>query len=149
MSQLIKQQVEEKGYNFEKNNAIPANICELRDFFYNKSQYIENHPELKKFIFFITAQVEWSDTVFNTVINKIGDIRDFGLGIVQKTLTQAQKNGEISPQTDVKCAASAIAAMWRGALYFYISESDSQNIGLCENFMYGLNLLLKQLRKEN
>ena len=110
--------------------------------------YITSNSDLQKFLFFVMAQVEWSDAVFNKVIERLGDIRIFGLDIVQKALTSAQKNGQLMPDVKVNEAALAIMNLWRGSLHYYVSNQNSQSVELDKSFLYGLDIVLNQLRKE-
>jgi TetR/AcrR family acrAB operon transcriptional repressor len=145
--ELIKQRLEIKSVNSKANNPSPANLQELRDFFVFEANYLETHPALQKFIFFIMLQVEWSDAVFNKVLSELGDIRKFHITTVHNALTSAQKKGEISASVDIKDTAQLITNMWKGAINFYVSERDS-DYSIAKNFINGLDIILNWLKKE-
>lgn len=148
LASLIQYHIKEKFDPIKAEFGIPENLQRLREMFIHEIKYIENNSDLQKFLFFIMAQVEWSDTIFNKVIEKLGDIRVLGLDIIQKALTSAQKSGQLVPGIDINNTALVITNLWRGALYYYVLNNKSLHISLNENFMYGLDIILNQLRKE-
>ena len=149
LAALIQHHIKDKFEPMKKKFGMPNSLQSLRDLFVREVEYIENNSDMKKFMFFIMAQVEWSDTVFNSVIEKLGDIRILGLDIVQKALTSAQKSGQLMPGTNVNNAALAIMSLWRGSLYYYVLNQKSQSVKLGKSFLYGLDMILNQLRKED
>lgn len=143
---LMKNHLEQK-YEDGINRKLPETLDELYRFFQNESAYIEAHPNLRKFIFFVMMQVEWSDAIFNKVIAELGEIRNFHMTTVIKALTSAQKKGEIPFSADIDKTAWLIVNSWRGALDFYVTERVTE-FYLSENFMYGLDIILNWLRRE-
>lgn len=134
-------------YEAGVNRRPPESIDGLYRFFQNESEYIESHPNLRKFIFFVTMQVEWSDTVFNKVIAELGDIRNYHMTTVLNALTLARKKGEIASSVNIGEAAWLIVNSWRGALNFYVTEPVTE-FSLTKDFMYGLDIVLNWLKKE-
>ena len=148
LADMIIRQIEDKRRNvpvLEKSER--GFLSALRDFFQKEGEYIEQHPDLQKFFFFILAQVEWSDVTFNTVMGKIGDIRNFYLEKVQNILTSAQKSGELAPTVDVNNAALTITNLWNGSLHAYVANKK-QDSTLTKTFFYGLDIILERLKKE-
>lgn len=143
---LMKSHLEQK-YEDGVDRTPPESLDELYRFFQNESAYIESHPNLRKFIFFVMMQVEWSDAIFNKVIAELGEIRNFHMTTVVNALTSAQKKGEIPSSADIGKTAWLIVNSWRGALDFYVTERVTE-FYLSENFMYGLDIILNWLRKE-
>lgn len=143
---LLKLHIQRK-YEAGVNRELPETVDGLYRFFQNESEYIESHSNLRKFIFFVMMQVEWSDTVFNKVIAELGEIRNFHMTTVLNALTSAQKNGEIPPSANIDEAAWLIVNSWRGALNFYVTEPVTE-FSLTKDFMYGLDIVLNWLKKE-
>ena len=149
LAALIQYHIKDQFEPMKKEFGLPNSLQSLRDLFVREIKYIESSSDLQKFLFFVMAQVEWSDAVFNSVIEKLGDIRILGLDIVQKALTSVQKSGQLMPGTNVNNAALAIMSLWRGSLYYYVLNQKSQNVKLGRSFLYGLDMILNQLRKED
>lgn len=148
LAALIQYHIKDKFEPMKEKGGVPADLNELRKLFVREINYIEHNPDLQKFMFFVMAQVEWSDAIFNKVAEKLGDIRVFGLDIIQKALTSAQKNGQLMSGVNIKTAALVIVNQWRGALYYYVLKRESSNVSLKKSFLYGLDMILNQLRKE-
>jgi len=148
LAALIQYHIKDRFEPMKDECGVPRNLDELREFFVREISYITSNSDLQKFLFFVMAQVEWSDAVFNKVIERLGDIRIFGLDIVQKALTSVQKNGQLMPDVKVNEAALAIMNLWRGSLHYYVSNQNSQSVELDKSFLYGLDIVLNQLRKE-
>jgi len=148
LADMIERQIETKRRNIKS-----ADFCEstgltaLCDFFQKEGKYIESHPDLQKFLFFIMAQVEWSDVIFNTVIGRIGDIRTFYLAKIRNFLTSAQQNGELAPVATIDNAAITVANLWNGSLQYYLAN-QKRDSSLTKTFFYGLDIILDRLRKE-
>ncbi len=149
LAALIQHHIKDQFEPMKKKFGLPNSLQSLRDLFVREIKYIESSSDLQKFLFFVMAQVEWSDAVFNSVIEKLGDIRILGLDIVQKALTSAQKSGQLMPGTNVNDAALTIMSLWRGSLYYYVLNQKSQSVKLGRSFLYGLDMILNQLRKED
>ena len=149
LAALIQYHIKDQFEPMKKEFGLPNSLQSLRDLFVREIKYIESSSDLQKFLFFVMAKVEWSDAVFNSVIEKLGDIRILGLDIVQKALTSVQKSGQLMPGTNVNNAALAIMSLWRGSLYYYVLNQKSQNVKLGRSFLYGLDMILNQLRKED
>ena len=125
---LIYRQAQKSNAGIASRASNPESITALRNFFKCEAEYIENTPELQKFIFFTLFQVEWSDSVFNEVENKIGEIRDFHFKTIKNALTKAQKNGEISAQSDISIIATIIVSAWRGLINSFVSQDLKFNL---------------------
>lgn len=148
LAALIQHHIKNQFEPVKTKSGVPNDLQGLRDLFVREIEYIESNSDLQKFIFFVMAQVEWSDAVFNKVVEKLGDIRVLGLDIVQKALTSAQKSGQLCSGIDVNDSALVIMGLWRGALYYYVANKKSPKVKLGKSFLYGLDMILNQLRKE-
>lgn len=142
---LLQRSVEIKHATIGPMPAAPASIEELRDFFYTEAQYIENNPDVQKFIFFSLFQVEWSDSVFNQVQEKTGKIRDFHFKIVKHALSAAQKRHEISSQTDINLISVLLVCSWRGLINTYVCKE--MNFSLSQAFLEDFDLLIEKIKK--
>ncbi|MDO4184290.1 MAG: TetR family transcriptional regulator [Rhodospirillales bacterium] len=148
LAALMQYHIKDRFEPVKAEGGVPKCLEDLRKLFAREIDYIVRNSDLQKFLFFVMAQVEWSDEVFNKVMEKLGDIRIFGLDIVQKALTSAQKNGQLRPDVKVDDAALAIMNLWRGSLHYYVSNLNSPMVNLGESFLYGLDMMINQLRKE-
>lgn len=144
---LIKRHLQEKCKRLGEKQHLPETLAELREFFLKEAQYVESNPNLQKFIFFATMQVEWSDEIFNRVIAKLGEIRNFHMTTILNALTSAQKKGEISTSADVREFAWMIANSWRGALDTYVADCNKE-FSLSKNFICVLDIILDRLKRE-
>ncbi len=144
LGELIRQQAEENRRQIGKQYTLPDSVEALRRFFQKEAEYIERTPEVRKFNFFILFQVEWSDSVFNQVQAKTGEIRDFHFKTVKHALTVAQKNGEISPDTDIKKISVFIVSTWRGLINTYVCKDEK--FSLSQTFLEGFDMVIDKIK---
>ena len=123
----------------------PHSVAELREFFRREAEHIEKSPEVRKFIFFTLFQVEWSDSVFNQVQAKTGEIHDFHFKTAKQALTAAKKNGEISAQTDIKTVSALVVSIWRGLINTYVCKEV--NFSLSRTFLEGFDAVIEKNQK--
>lgn len=91
LAELIRQRVAKDREEIGSQYISPHSVAELREFFRREAEHIEKSPEVRKFIFFTLFQVEWSDSVFNQVQAKTGEIHDFHFKTAKQALTAAKK----------------------------------------------------------
>ena len=105
-------------------------------------QFMEQNPDVQKFVFFTLFQIEWSDSICNEVEKKAGKLHDFHFKIVKHALTTAKKNGEIATETDIRALSVIIVGLWRGLLNTYISKQAKFN--LSQTFLEGFDRVMEK-----
>ncbi len=143
LADLINRQAEKNRLEIGSRYTRPDSIAALRDFFRREAEYIERSPEVRKFIFFTLFQVEWSDSIFNQVDAKTGEIRDFHFKTITNALTNAQKNGEISPKADIRTAGIVMVGTWRGLINAYICKD--LKFSLSQTFLEGFDAIIDRI----
>ena len=126
----------------ENDEQRPEGLSELRDFFRREAEYMEQNPDVQKFVFFTLFQIEWSDSICNEVEKKAGKLHDFHFKIVKHALTTAKKNGEIAAETDIRALCVIIVGLWRGLLNTYICKEAKFN--LSQTFLEGFNRVMEK-----
>lgn len=144
LAELIRQRIEQDRQEIGSQYANPASVNELREFFRREAEHIEQSPEVRKFIFFTLFQVEWSDSVFNQVQAKTGEIHDFHFKTAKHALTAAKKNGEISDRTDVKLISTIIVSVWRGLINTYVCKEVK--FSLSQAFLEGFDAVIEKIK---
>ena len=141
---LLQQSIEIKRKALGGPLQPPSTLDELRSFFVTEAKYIENNPDVQKFIFFSLFQVEWSDTVFNEVQAKTGKIRDFHFKIIKRALSNAKKNNEISQQADINQISILMVCSWRGLINTFVCKE--MNFSLSQAFQEGFDLIMEKIK---
>lgn len=144
LANIIKQTVQKNRKKLGEKLIKPQNIDDLREFFQKDSDLIENDEDLQKFFFFTLFQVEWSDSVFNEVKEKIGDIRNFHIKNIAEALTNAQKSGDIDSLCNIDNLALIITSTWRGLINAYISEEINFSLG--EVFIQAFDIIIDGIK---
>ncbi len=142
---LLQRSVKIKHDTIGPMISAPSTLQELRRFFEIEANYIEQNPDVQKFIFFSLFQVEWSDTVFNQVQETTGNIRDFHFKVVKHALIAAQKKHEISMQTDVNAVSLLLVCTWRGMINTYVCKE--MDFSLSQAFLEGFDMLMEKIKK--
>lgn len=145
LAELIRQRVAKDREEIGSQYISPHSVAELREFFRREAEHIEKSPEVRKFIFFTLFRVEWSDSVFNQVQAKTGEIHDFHFKTAKQALTAAKKNGEISAQTDIKTVSALVVSIWRGLINTYVCKEV--NFSLSRTFLEGFDAVIEKNQK--
>ena len=89
------------------------------------AQLIKNNAQLHKFMFFALYQMEWSESIYKKVKHSLDDILDLPFKLLKETLTNLQKNGEISTDVNVNLISEIFICFWKGAIGQEITDSAS------------------------
>lgn len=144
LAELIVERLKQKNKHICGSANQPQTIADLREYFKREAEYLEKNPELQKFFFFTLFQVEWSDGVFNQVLEKVGDIRDFHFKTINHVLTIAQKNGDILPKVNVKNMSILILSTWRGLINSYVGKE--LKFSLSQTITEGFDAMIGNIR---
>ena len=123
LAELIRQRVAKDREEIGSQYISPHSVAELREFFRREAEHIEKSPEVRKFIFFTLFQVEWSDSVFNQVQAKTGEIHDFHF----------------------KTVSALVVSIWRGLINTYVCKEV--NFSLSRTFLEGFDAVIEKNQK--
>ena len=87
----------------EALKAVPVvdSLETLKKHFLFHANLIKNKECLRKFLFFVIFQMEWSETIYSKIKKTLDTINEFPLKLVKDTLTFLQKNGDISAEENI------------------------------------------------
>ncbi len=86
------------------------------------NRQIREDPEFSKFLFFISCQMEWSETIISKVRPTIEETKNIGRNLLLEVLSNLQKRGKIKPDVDVLMITEILRMMYGGILEGYFSK---------------------------
>jgi hypothetical protein len=86
------------------------------------NKQIREDSEFAKFLFFVSCQMEWSETIISKVHPAIEQTKNVGHNLLLKALQGLQKRGKIRPEVDVAIITEILRMMYSGMLEGFFSK---------------------------
>ena len=122
--EIIRRMFAAKVQKLSPNIEQVHNLAQLRDFFAIEAREVRDDAQYKKFLFFVSYQMEWSEMLISKASQVIKDIYNFPTDMIRSALTEAQKSGEISPNINIDETIIMIISLWKGLLNTHLSEGS-------------------------
>ena len=102
-------------------------IEDLKKYFLCTANLIKNNNQLRKFMFFVLYQMEWSESIHKKIQQSLDDILDLPFKQIKEILTSMQKSGEIAATIDVNLISEMFICFWKGASGQEISGAANED----------------------
>ena len=102
-------------------------IEDLKKYFLCTANLIKNNNQLRKFMFFVLYQMEWSESIHKKIQQSLDDILDLPFKQIKEILTSMQKSGEIAANIDVNLISEMFICFWKGASGQEISGAANED----------------------
>ena len=125
---LINMYVERKTAYL--NAKVPNLGCfdDIKHYFLATSDYILGDENALKLAFFLSLQMEWSQSIITKVMEKIHENMAHSFELIKDALLDMQKNGQIRDDTDAALIAEIIFNSWTGNLEAFFSKRSSTDL---------------------
>ena len=128
------------------NNPETLDFDDIIDLELLINKQIREDPEFAKFLFFISCQMEWSESIISKVRPAIEQTRNIGRNLLFKILKNLQERGKIKPDIDVMMITEILRVMYSGMLEGFFTkrlEYDFDNV-----VKTGFNLIFNSIKTE-
>lgn len=97
---------------------------DIETYFLTAADFILSDENALKLVFFLSLQMEWSETIITKVMEAIKQNMASSFEYVKEALGDMQKRGEIKKGVDVYLLTSIIFNSWTGNLEAYLSKKN-------------------------
>ena len=112
--------------------------------FINKQ--IRDNPQFYKFLFFITCQMEWSETIINKIQPSIEQTKQLTRRLFLDTLEQLQENKQIKSDVDVSMICEILMTLYGGRLEGAFTRRLTHDFDTA--VVTGFNLIFNSIKQE-
>ena len=120
---LINNYVERKMAFLKEKVSTLKHFDDIKHYFLATSDFILGNENALKLAFFLSLQMEWSQSIIIKVTEEIKQNMASSFVYVSNALKMMQKSGEIRDDLDTNLVASLIFNLWTGNLEAYFSKS--------------------------
>ncbi len=125
---LINDYIAKKNQFLKQKNLALNQFKDIEAYFLATADFILGDENALKLAFFLSLQMEWSETIITKVMEKIGQNKKFIFLYLKDSLVLMQKNGEIREDIDTDILSSLIINLWTGNLEAYLSKRCSVDL---------------------
>ncbi len=111
------------------------------------NKHIREDEKFSKFLFFITSQMEWSESIISKVRPSIEKTQNIGRSLMYESLLGLQKRGKIRDDVDVVMIAELLRMMYSGLLEGYFSKRLTYDFD--DAVRTGFNLIFNSIKTES
>ena len=119
---LINEYVEKKKKYLEQKVPFLKHFKDIEAYFLATTDFILSDKNALKLAFFLSLQMEWSETIMTKVLEEISQNTANSFEHVRKALSEMQKKGDIRADIDVQMLTSILFNTWCGHLEAYLSK---------------------------
>lgn len=105
---------------------------------------LKEDAKFAKFVFFITCQMEWSESIISKIRPSIEQTKSITRSVMNELLSNLQKNHKIMPDVNVDLITEVLIMMYGGMLEGYLTkrlEYDFDELIRC-----GFNLIFNSIK---
>lgn len=95
---------------------------DLRNAFIFHARVVENDPVVRKFEFFLTYQMEWSEGLLSDTQKKMNELRPDPIEDFRAHFDEPEIAGRFIPGTDIDQLVLTLGAFWVGACKLYLGR---------------------------
>lgn len=110
------------------------------------NKQIRDNPQFYKFLFFITCQMEWSETIINKIQPSIEQTKQLTRRLFLDTLEQLQENKQIKPDVNVSMICEILMTLYGGLLEGAFTRSLTHDFDTA--VVTGFNLIFNSIKQE-
>lgn len=110
------------------------------------NEHIRQDSQFAKFLFFITCQMEWSETIISKIMPSIEQTKKITRNLFTNMLTALQDQGKILPNTDISVIADILISLYGGLLEGYFTKRLNHNFD--DLVKTGFNLIFNSIKTE-
>jgi len=125
---LINDYIAKKNQFLKQKDLALNQFKDIEAYFLATADFILGDENALKLAFFLSLQMEWSETIITKVMEKIGQNKKFIFLYLKDSLVLMQKNGEIREDIDTDILSSLIINLWTGNLEAYLSKRCSVDL---------------------
>lgn len=108
------------------------------------NKHIREDENFSKFLFFITSQMEWSESIISKVRPSIEQTQNIGRNLMFESLRSLQERSKIRPEVDVVAISEILRMMYSGILEGYFTKRLSQDFDTAVET--GFNLIFNSIK---
>lgn len=111
------------------------------------NQKIREDEKFAKFLFFVTCQMEWSESIISKIRPSIEETKNVGRNLIYNMLSELQKNKKIRDDVDVDMITEVLIMLYAGTLEGYFAKRlDHDFDKVVSN---GFNLIFNSIKTES
>ena len=110
------------------------------------NKQIKEDAEFAKFLFFVSCQMEWSESIISKIRPAIEETKNVGRNLLFEMLQSLQKRGKIKPQTDIIMITEILRMMYGGILEGYFTKRLEHSFD--DVVRTGFNLIFNSIKAE-
>lgn len=114
----------------------PQTLDDLKRHFMFLAEMLDTDSNFQKLLYFLMLQMEWSTGLINSFQDVIEELSSRPRQTIEKALTAAQKNKQISAKLDVKATACTIHAMWHGLVTDKLQHLETVSLRQTVNYSF-------------
>jgi AcrR family transcriptional regulator len=111
------------------------------------NKHIKEDEKFSKFLFFVTSQMEWSESIISKVRPSIEKTQNIGRNLMYESLKSLQERGRIRPEVDVVMIAEILRMMYSGILEGYFTKRLLHDFD--DAVTTGFNLIFNSIKTES
>lgn len=108
------------------------------------NEHIRQDQKFSKFLFFITCQMEWSETIISKIMPSIEQTKKITRDLFTNMLMDLQKQNKISAQIDISTIADILISLYGGLLEGYFTKRLYHDFD--ELVKIGFNLIFNSIK---
>lgn len=120
------------------------NIIDMELLIYQK---IREDEKFAKFLFFITCQMEWSESIISKIRPSIEETKNVGRNVIYNMLADLQKNKKIRADVDVDMITEVLIMLYAGILEGYFAKRLDHDF--TDVVQTGFNLVFNSIKTES
>ncbi len=98
----------------------------------------------RKFVFFITAQMEWSAERLAAIQSKMSKARSLPLAEIEQVLAKEQRAGKIREDVDIRVSEDILFSLWFGLVSSHLQGLSKSDLVTCMET--GIEMVLDSIR---
>ncbi|MBQ9034354.1 MAG: TetR/AcrR family transcriptional regulator [Alphaproteobacteria bacterium] len=111
------------------------------------NQKIREDEKFAKFLFFVTCQMEWSESIISKIRPSIEETKNVGRNLIYNMLSELQKNKKIRDDVDVDMITEVLIMLYAGTLEGYFAKRLDHDFD--EVVSNGFNLIFNSIKTES
>ena len=111
------------------------------------NKHIKEDEEFSKFLFFITSQMEWSESIISKVRPSIEETQNIGRNLMTRILQNLQHKGKIRTDIDVSMIAEVLRMLYAGILEGYFTKRLQHDFD--DTVRTAFNLIYNSIKTES
>lgn len=105
----------------------PTSLQRLTEHFVKRANLIVNHPTYRRY-FLMMLSMDWPAAKFVPIKQRIRQLGTSPFVIIENSLLDLQKRGEVRPDVDIGTTTSVFSAMWLGLMKLQIDQCLEINL---------------------